>query len=88
MSLKVQTVESGSAGITAATARAGRERPTPIESLDLANWERVYLDPLEYKKRKGLTNLVSPAGRAEERRESDPRAPYPGKTSPKVRRGA
>jgi len=56
--LKVQTVESGSAGITAATARAGRERPTPIESLELVDWEWVYLDLLEHKERKGLTNLV------------------------------
>ena len=58
MSLKVQALESGSEGVTAVEARAGRERPIPVESLDLVNWERAYLDLLEYKERKGLTNLV------------------------------
>jgi hypothetical protein len=58
MSLKVQTLESASEGVTAVEARAGRERPIPVESLDLVNWERAYLDLLEYKERKGLTNLV------------------------------
>lgn len=58
MSLKVQALESGPAGITAIEARAGRERPIPVESLELVDWERVYLDLIEYKGRKGLTNLV------------------------------
>lgn len=58
MSLKVNTLESGSAGITAVDARAGRERPIPLESLELVDWERAYLDLLEYKDRKGLTNLA------------------------------
>ncbi|MDO8956781.1 MAG: restriction endonuclease subunit R, partial [Deltaproteobacteria bacterium] len=58
MSLKVQALESGSEGVTAVDARAGREGPIPVESLDLVNWERAYLDLLEYKERKGLTNLV------------------------------
>jgi hypothetical protein len=58
MSLRVQVLESRSEGVTAVDARAGRERPIPVESLDLVDWERAYLDLLDYKERKGLTNLV------------------------------
>jgi len=58
MSLKVQLIESGVEGVTVVDLRAGRERPIPAESLELVDWERAYLDLLEYKERKGLTNLV------------------------------
>jgi hypothetical protein len=58
MSLKVQVLESGAEGVTAVDAWEGRERPIPVESLDLVDWEQAYLDLLEYKERKGLTNLV------------------------------
>ncbi|MFW6106792.1 MAG: restriction endonuclease subunit R, partial [bacterium] len=58
MSLKVQALESGTEGVTAVAVRAGRERPIPTESLDLVDWEQVYLDLLEYKERKGLVNLA------------------------------
>jgi len=62
MSLKVEAMESGAAGLTTVAGRAGRELPVPEESLQLVDWERAYLDLLEYKerKRKGLTNLVVP----------------------------
>ncbi|MFW6154232.1 MAG: DEAD/DEAH box helicase family protein [Planctomycetota bacterium] len=58
MSLKVQTFESGSDGFTATAVKAGRERPIPDGSLNLVDWERVYLDLLEYKERKGMHNLA------------------------------
>jgi len=58
MSLKVQALESSPAGVTGIDVRAGREQPIPDESLDLVDWEKVYLDLLEYKERRGLTNLV------------------------------
>ncbi|HEY7495915.1 MAG TPA: DEAD/DEAH box helicase family protein, partial [Candidatus Tectomicrobia bacterium] len=60
MSLKVEAVASGAAGLTTVAGRAGREQPIPDESFHLVDWERAYLDLLEYKKRKGLTNLVVP----------------------------
>jgi hypothetical protein len=60
MSLKVQAMESRAAGIVAVEARAGRGLPIPAESLQLVDWERAYLDLLEYKERKGLANLVVP----------------------------
>jgi len=58
MSLKVQALESGAEGVTAVAVRAGQERPIPPESLDLVDWEQVYLELLEYKERKGLVNLA------------------------------
>jgi len=58
MSLKVQTFESGSDGFTATAVKSGRERAIPDESLGLVDWERVYLDLLEYKERKGMHNLA------------------------------
>jgi len=58
MSLKVQALESGLGGITAVDAHAGGEWAIPVESLELVDWERAYLDLLEYKERKGLTNLA------------------------------
>ena len=58
ISLKVQALESSSEGVTAVDLRAGRERPIPAESLALLDWEGAYLDLLEYKACKGLTNLV------------------------------
>ena len=60
MSLKVQVIESGAKGLTTVEGQAGRERPIPEESLNLVDWERAYLDLLEHKERKGLTNLVVP----------------------------
>jgi hypothetical protein len=58
MSLKVQALESSFEGFTAVDAQAGGECSIPAESLELVDWERAYLDLLEYKERKGLTNLA------------------------------
>ncbi len=58
MSLKVQALESGDNGVTAVAVRAGRDVPIPAASLDLVDWQKVYLELLEYKERKGLTNLA------------------------------
>jgi hypothetical protein len=58
MSLKVQALESSPAGVTSVDLRAGRERPIPAERLELVDWEKAYVDLLEYKERKGLSNLV------------------------------
>jgi len=58
MSLKVQALESGEEGVTAVAVRAGRDAPIPAASLDFVDWQKVYLELLEYKQRKGLTNLA------------------------------
>jgi hypothetical protein len=60
MSLKVQAMESRGVGIAAFEAQAGHELPIPQESLHLVDWERAYIDLLEYKERIYLTNLVIP----------------------------
>ena len=58
MSLKVQALESSPAGITDVDIRSGREQSIPDKSLELVDWEEAYFDLLEYKDRRGLTNLV------------------------------
>ena len=58
MSLKLQALESGAEGVSAVDVRGGRERAIPTESLELVDWEKTYIDLLEYKERKGLRNLV------------------------------
>jgi hypothetical protein len=58
MSLKVQAFESGDEGVTAVAVRAGRDVPIPADSLDLVDWQKVYLELLEYKERQGLRNLA------------------------------
>lgn len=58
MSLKVQTFESGADGFAATEVKAGRERAIPDGSLNFVDWERVYLDLLEYKEQKGMHNLA------------------------------
>lgn len=58
MSLKVQALESSSVGLTGIDLHSGHEQIIPEDSLDLIDWEKVYMDLLEYKERKGLVNLV------------------------------
>lgn len=58
LSLKVETIQSSGAGFTVVSGQAGREYVIPKESLELVDWERVYLDLLAYKERKRLDNLV------------------------------
>ena len=60
MSLRVETIQSGPGGVTTTAGQAGREHPVPEGSLNIVDWERAYLDLLEYKERKGLANLIIP----------------------------
>lgn len=61
MSVKVQMMVSAAGGLREIGAQAGLERQIPAESLDLVDWEQVYLDLLDYKTRKGWRNLtISP----------------------------
>jgi len=57
MSTKVQTLESGGEGITAIVVQAGTENTLSEDLLDLIDWERVYIDLIEYKQSKDLKNL-------------------------------
>ena len=58
MSLKIQAFESSTEGVTSVAVRTGKEHPIPSASLELVDWEKAYIDLLEYKERKGLVNLA------------------------------
>jgi hypothetical protein len=64
MSLKIEAIQSSRLGnaldVTAVMGQAGGEQPIPQDSLLFVDWERAYLDLLEYKERKRFTNLVIP----------------------------
>ncbi len=59
---KVQLLEGADGKVREGVAGSGQERPIPAESLDLVDWEKAYLDILDYKERKNLQNLVVPSG--------------------------
>jgi len=58
MSLKVQALASSPSGIKDDELHSGHEQIIPEESLQYVDWEKTYLDLIEYKERKGLKNLV------------------------------
>ncbi len=58
LSLKVQTLASTDHGLTTMAAKAGSERTIADERLMFVDWERVYLELLEYKTRQRMHNLV------------------------------
>lgn len=58
MSLKVDSMRSVSGYVAKISMKAGREQIIPVESLNLINWENVYLDLLAFKEQKGFLNLV------------------------------
>ena len=58
MSATVQELESGRVGLATSGATSGAPQTIPSESLDLVDWNRAYLELLEYKDIKGLNNLV------------------------------
>ena len=57
LSLKVQVLESRKDGLVTSDAHSGNERVLPQESLSLVDWEQAYLELIEYKEQKGLSNL-------------------------------
>ena len=58
LSLKVEAMRSHPDGLATASMRAGQEQIIPSESLDLVDWEFVYLNLLEFKEQKGFSNLA------------------------------
>jgi hypothetical protein len=57
-SVRVQAIESSAQGLHTADVRAGSSNTIPSENLSLVDWEQAYLDVLDYKARKGWSNLV------------------------------
>jgi hypothetical protein len=58
LSVKVQAMESTALGLHEARVHDGMGAKITLETLSLVDWERAYLDMLEYKERKGWSNLV------------------------------
>ena len=58
MSATVHQIESGREGLATTEASSGVERIIPAKSLDLVDWNSVYLDMLEHKNARGLSNLL------------------------------
>ena len=75
MSTQVQLIASGQDGVTDSGASAGTERPIPPESLDLVDWDSIYLTLLEYKESKNFSNLLFRPGLLRPILEAIPR-PY------------
>ena len=58
MSATVQQMESGRDGVVATGASSGVQRKIPPASLDLVDWNNVYVELLEYKETKRFSNLL------------------------------
>ncbi len=58
MSVRVQMIASTAQGLHEVGVQAGLERQIPAASLALVDWERLYLDLLDYKTRQGWRNLI------------------------------
>ncbi|MFC2020725.1 DEAD/DEAH box helicase family protein [Chloroflexota bacterium] len=58
LSLKVQSMRSLSGQLATTAMKAGQEQIIPSESLDLIDWEAVYIKLLEFKEEKGFANLI------------------------------
>jgi len=55
---RVVVMQGTTIGLHVASAQAGAERQIPAEKLALVDWQRVYLELLAYKERKGWSNLI------------------------------
>ena len=58
MSATVQQIESGQKGLATTGASSGEQQQIPYESLNLVDWNAVYLEMLEYKDIKEYSNLL------------------------------
>ncbi len=58
LSYKVQTLASDRKGLSASQASRGEKRHISLELLDLIDWQKVYLELLEYRENKGYKNFA------------------------------
>ena len=58
VSLKVEPMRSLSGKLATTAMKAGQEQIIPPESLDMVDWETVYIKLLEFKEEKGFANLI------------------------------
>lgn len=59
MSLKIQKITGiGANGVTVTEVKGGKEQAISEKTFTLIDWEQAYLNLLEYKRQKDMTNLV------------------------------
>ena len=58
VSARVQSLSSDESSIDEASASSGIDTVIPYESLNLIDWDKVYLSLIQYKEQKGMDNLV------------------------------
>ena len=80
ISTRVQTINSG-AGDSDVEAGSGAQRLIPSESLDMLDWNRIYLNLLEHKQNKGMDNLFMRSGALRRVMETDSPNPLYSLTS-------
>ena len=58
LSARVQVITSGESGVAVTSAQSGGARQVARESLDLVDWQQVYVDLLTHKEARRYHNLV------------------------------
>lgn len=58
VSVHAQVFESTQKGLNIAVAQSGQELPLPTQSLNCIDWQKTYIDLMDYKTRKGITNII------------------------------
>ncbi len=58
LSYKIQALKSSGNKLISSEAVAGQKRYISSDMLDLVDWERIYLELLQYKQVKGYTNIA------------------------------
>ena len=53
----MQVLESGAVGLQDAWVQSGHEGTIPADSLAVVDWEQAFLELLDYKARRGWSNL-------------------------------
>ena len=65
LSTRVKIMESGGASVKEAEFHSGQNRPIPASSLALIDWQRVYLELLEYKGKQGMEKFCPDTGNSQ-----------------------
>ncbi|OIQ10580.1 type III restriction enzyme, res subunit [Moorella thermoacetica] len=58
MTLKLDAIRSQVGGVATLSMRSGQEQVIPPASLNMVDWQAVYLELLKFKEQKGFSNLI------------------------------
>ncbi len=61
LSIRAESLRMGDEGVATTAAKAGEGRAIGERYLSLLDWDRMHLDLLDYKRTKGLHNLIIPS---------------------------